>query len=137
MLTDEQLAFARGHHIAVLATVDLGGIPHAAPMWYAVDLHGLVMVTGRASKKHRNLESTGRASVVIDRRNRPYYALMIDCDAELSSDGIALTRSKIAARYLDEPELSTYLDSRRGADSVVVRLTPRSVAVYGKPPSTE
>lgn len=135
MLTAEQLAFARGGHIAVLATVDAAGHPHAAPMWYAVEVTEMVMVTGRGSKKHRNLENSGRATVVIDHRTRPYYALTIDCDVAISSEQVPLTRSRIAARYLAEPELSAYLGSRREVDSVVLRLTPHSVAVYGVPPT--
>lgn len=135
MLTTEQLAFVRLRHIAVLATVNEDGGPHAVPMWYAMDGSDLMMVTGRGSRKHRNLEARSNATVVIDRRERPYYAVMIRCTAEISDDGVDLVRSKLAARYLVEPDLSTYLDSRRGRDAVVLRLKPHSVAVYGSNPA--
>ena len=134
LLTTEQLAFLRQRHIAVLAMVDGFGEPHAVPTWYAVDGPKIVMVTGRGSRKHRNLERKPKATVVIVHRSPPYYALMIGCAADISGNGVALIRSKIAARYLGEPELSTYLESRRERDSVVIRLEPLSVAVYGETP---
>lgn len=133
-MTPEQLAFVGERQIAVLATVGRDGEPHAAPMWYAVDGSRIVMVTRRGSQKHRNLEATERATVVIDRRTRPYYALMIRCSAEFSDERVDLVRSLVAARYLGEPELSTYLEGRRGSDAIVIRLEPTGVATYGTPP---
>lgn len=131
MFTSEQLAFLRQRRLAVLATVGPEGEPHAVPMWYALDGDDIMMVTARNSQKHLNLERDKRATVVVDHRVRPYFALMVDCAAEFLDGEVDLARSKIAARYLDEPELSTYLDSRKGRDSVLVRLHPQSVVVYG------
>ena len=134
MLTTEQLAFLRQRHLAVLATVDGLGEPQAVPAWYAVDGPKIVMVTGRGSREHRDLERRPIATIVVLHRSRPDYALTIGCAADLSDNGVALIRSRIAARYLGEPELSTYLESCLEHDSVVIRLEPLSVAVYGDTP---
>jgi len=133
VLSPEQQAFVREPRIAVLATVDPGGGPHAAPMWYALDGSQIVMVTRRGSQKHRNLQRLAKATVVIDRRSRPYFALMIACRVSFADHQVDLVRSRVAARYLSEPELSTYLDSRRGGDAVVIQLEPTDIAVYGSP----
>ena len=134
VLSSDQLAFLRLPHIAVLATVAPHGEPHAVPMWYVTDGSGVLMVTRRESQKLRNLEHMPRATVVVDHRTRPYYAMMVRCEAEISSENVNLIRSKVAARYLGEPALSTYLESRRDSDSVVVRLEPIALAIYGKGP---
>lgn len=103
-------------------------------MWYAFDGSQFLMVTGNGSQKHRNLERHPGTTLVIDHRIRPYYALMIRCTAEISHKEVGLIRSQTAARYLAEPELSTYLESRRDSDSVAIRLEPEAVAVYGEAP---
>ncbi len=134
LLSAEQQAFVELPNIAVLATVGGDGKPHAAPMWYAADDSRILMVTRRGSQKHRNLQVHPTATVVIDHRTRPYYALMIRCRAEINDEETDLVRSRVAARYLREPELSAYLDSRKGSDSVVIQLQPVSVTTYGNPP---
>jgi len=136
VLSAEQQAFVRGPYIAVLATVDASGEPRAVPMWYVFDGSRFLMVTRNGSQKHRDLERHPTATVVIDHRTRPYYALMIRCTAEIDAMDVDLVRSRTAARYLTEPELSAYVDSRRGSDSVVIRLEPVSIAVYGDTPPT-
>lgn len=134
LLSAEQQAFVELPNIAVLATVGGDGKPHAAPMWYAADDSRILMVTRRGSQKHRNLQVHPTATVVIDHRTRPYYALMIRCRAEINDEEADLVRSRVAARYLREPELSGYLHSRKGSDSVVIQLQPVSVTTYGNPP---
>ncbi len=134
LLSAEQQVFVELPNIAVLATVGGDGEAHAAPMWYAADNSRILMVTRRGSQKHRNLQIHPTATVVIDRRTRPYYALMIRCRAEINGEEVDVVRSRVAARYLSELELSAYLDSRRGSDSVVVQLQPVSVTTYGSPP---
>jgi PPOX class probable F420-dependent enzyme len=136
MLTAEQEAFVRGPHIAVLATVGEDGEPRAYPMWYAHEGGRFLMTTRRGTQKHRHLEAHPRASIVIDHRSRPYYALMIACTAEVVRDEVDLIRSRIASRYLKEPELTTYLESRRGTDAVGIAFSVTSVATYGDSPPT-
>ncbi len=136
MLTPGQEAFVRGPHIAVLATIDAAGEPRAFPMWYAYEGGRFLMITQRDTQKHRHLADHPGATIVIDHRARPYYALMIECRAEIGGDPVDLVRSRIASRYLAEPDLSTYLESRRGTDAVALSLEPTSVAVYGSAPPT-
>lgn len=135
LLSAEQQGFVELPNIAVLATVGRDGKPHAAPMWYVADDSRILMVTRRGSQKHRNLQVHPTATVVIDHRTRPYYALMIRCRAEFTNEQVELVRSRVAARYLREPELTTYLDSRRGSDAAVIQLQPISVATYGSAPA--
>ncbi|HSP54227.1 MAG TPA: pyridoxamine 5'-phosphate oxidase family protein [Dehalococcoidia bacterium] len=56
-LTESQSSFLDEANVAVLATVDQRGRPHAAPVWYLWDDGELVISTGRGSQKHRNIEA--------------------------------------------------------------------------------
>lgn len=118
----------------MLATIGPAGDPHAYPIWYFFDGSRFVTVTGRGTPKHLDLEHHGEAMIVIDHRGRPYYALTIGCKAQIADEDANLMRSRIAPRYLVEPELTAYLESLRGSDAVVIRLQPTSVAVYGSSP---
>lgn len=118
-------------HVAILSTTGPGGWPHAAPVWYVAEQGALLVVTGRGSQKHRNLERDRRAAIVVDRKQRPYYALMIRCISEESPAPVAETRRRIAGRYLPAADLENYLAGRDSVDAVVLRFSPTKVVEYG------
>jgi PPOX class probable F420-dependent enzyme len=119
-------------HIAVLATVDARGRPHAAPMWYLYEDGALVMSTGRGSRKHRNLERNPHATLVVDRRSPPYYAVMVHGTAELGPPLDAAARPRLAARYLDAETARDYVARTTTADagSVTIRLRPEKIVEF-------
>lgn len=118
----------------MLATIGVAGDPHAYPTWYFFDGSRFLTVTDRGTPKHLDLEHHRKGTIVIDHPGPPYYALSIGCAAVIDDRDPALVRSRIAPRYLVEPQLTTYLESRRSRDAVVIRLEPTSVAVYGDSP---
>ncbi len=137
MATDETFMFTTRQqdllgeaHVAVMSTNGPGGWPHAAPIWYVAERGTLLVVVGRGSQKHRNLERDARATIVIDRKHRPYYALMIRCLGEESAASVADTRRRIAGRYLPAAELEDYLVGRDSVDAVVLRFAPTRVVEY-------
>lgn len=134
MLSIEQKDFVRGPRIAVLATVGPDGEPYAFPVWYFFDGSRFLTVTRRGTPKHLHLDGHPGATIVVDHRDRRYYGLAIGCTAEIDDHDADLARSRIAPRYLTEPQLTSYLESERGSDAVVIRLQPTSVAVYGTSP---
>ena len=101
------------------------------PMWYSRDGDDLLIVTGSGSRKHHNLIRDGRVGVVVDRRQLPYYALMIQGRAEADVTGVADVRSQLAKRYLSADEATAFLKSRRDAPSVVYRIIAAKVSEYG------
>ncbi len=125
-LTDEQGAFARRCHIAVLAACDAAGRSRALPVWYAVEGSAIVIVAKRDSELHRLAAAQPQVSLVIAAGTHPHPTLTIQARVCVSGDGVALTRSRIAARYLAEPDLTTHLEARGERDWQVIRLEPRS-----------
>ncbi len=77
--------------VCVLATTGPGNTPHAVPMWYRYRDGIITISTSRESQKCRNVARTSKATVVVDRRDPPYYAAMVKGDAEI---GPALSREE-------------------------------------------
>jgi PPOX class probable F420-dependent enzyme len=128
---DNREAFLREAHVAVLATVAPDGRPHAAPIWYLYEDGVFVMMTGRHSRKARNIAHEPRTTLVIDRRALPYYAVMVQGTAEIGpppSDDLHL---RMAVRYLGET-LGREYHTRRGGGggAVTIRLRPDRIVEY-------
>jgi PPOX class probable F420-dependent enzyme len=127
---EERDAFLAESHVAVLATVDRRGRPHAAPIWYLYEDGAFIMSTGRGSQKHRNVEANAEVTLVVDRRTLPYYAVMargpVEIGAALSDD----ERLRIVRRYLNEEQTQRYLERVSGQDSVSLRLKPRKLIEF-------
>jgi PPOX class probable F420-dependent enzyme len=121
---DEREAFLQQPHVAVLATVDGQGRPHAMPIWYLYEDGAIIMSVGRGSQKHRNLERNPSATLVVDRRETPYYALMVRGNVEIGPALGPDQHLRLAVRYLGEVEGRRYSELTAGHDSVTIRLMP-------------
>ena len=120
--------------ICVLATTGPGNSPHAVPMWYRYR-DGIITILGaRDSQKCRNVERTGKAMVVVDRRDAPYYAVMVKGDAEIGPSLSREEERELVLRYLGEDKVDAYLAQyekrRANVASIVVRPT-RVIEFHG------
>ena len=120
-------AFLSRTQICVLATTGPGDSPHAVPMWYRYR-DGIITILGaRDSQKCRNVERTGKAMVVVDRREAPYYAVMVKGDAEIGPSLSREEEHELVLRYLGEDKVDAYLAQyekrRANVASIVVRPT--------------
>ena len=129
-MTGERDAFVSEPHVAVLATVDRRGRPHAAPVWYLYQDGAFVVSTGRGSQKHRNVESNAEITLVMDRRTLPYYAVMVRGRAEIGEPLTDAERLELAVRYLGEDLGNRYVERNAGQDAVTIRLKPRRLIEY-------
>jgi PPOX class probable F420-dependent enzyme len=125
--TEEFLAEA---NVAILATVDGKGRPHAAPIWYLYEDGALLMSTGRGSQKHRNVEANPEVTVVVDRRTLPYFAVMLSGAAEPGPPLNDEKRLEMAVRYLGPERAKRYVEMTKGNDSITIRLRPRKTVVF-------
>ena len=116
-------------NIAILATVDNKTRPHAMPIWYIYQDGNFVMSAGRMSQKVRNIERMGNATLVLDRREPPYHAVMIRGRAEIGSTPDPDWLLKLAMRYLGEEPGKTYFQAL-GDDIVAITLYPDDVIEY-------
>ena len=127
---EDREEFLKQGNIAVLASVDSRGRPHAAPVWYLYDDGVFVISTGRGSQKHRNLEANPEVTLVVDRRTLPYFAVMAHGRVEIGPPLADDDRLRLAVRYLGEEFGRAYVAHTSGEDSVSVRLRPRKVIEY-------
>ena len=122
--------FAKQANVAVLATVGPGQRSHAMPIWYVYEDGHFVMSAGRGSQKVRNIERHGEATLLIDCREPPYYALMAQGRADIGPPPSDELRLRLAVRYLGEERGRAYTAERSGEGSVTIRLHPERLVEY-------
>ena len=123
-------AFLQEGHVAVLATVDSRGRPHAAPVWYLYDDGVFRISTSRGSQKHTNIEANPNVTLVVDKRTLPYFAVMAHGRVEIGPGFSDEERLRLAVRYLGEELGRAYVSRTSGEDSISVRLRPGRVVEY-------
>ncbi|HJO60304.1 MAG TPA: pyridoxamine 5'-phosphate oxidase family protein [SAR202 cluster bacterium] len=116
-------------NVAILATVDNKNRAHGMPIWYMYQYGKFVMTAGKRSQKTRNIERMGKATLVIDRREPPYHAVMIRGRAEIGPAPGATWLLRLAIRYLGEERGKTYFQGL-GDDIVTITLYPDDVIEY-------
>ena len=116
-----------GAHIAVLGTVDSRGRPHQVPIWYLWRDGEALMLTGRSSKKWRNILANPNASLCVDIKQPPYKVAVLQGEASEATEieYVPLLR-EMAIHYLGERGGNQYADNStaENATSVVFRLKP-------------
>ena len=128
--TERAKALLAEPRICVLATTGPGDTPHAMPMWYLYQNDELLLQMAPGSQKHKNVERTGKATVVVDQREPPYYAVMVKGDADVLPDTSAAQRLAMATRYLGAERGKRYIDSYGGDDVVTIRVRPTRWVEY-------
>ena len=120
--------------VAVLATLEADGSVHAVPMWLSGESGEIVLATGSASRKTRNLEHDVRATLVLH-DSRPGCEV---CGVSLRGrveivrgpEAIPLIarvhRRYIASEGLQRPELQAFL----GSDDVALRFHPERAVTW-------
>ena len=129
--TSAQRAYLEETNVAILATTGPGSRAHAMPVWYVYEDGQIIVGAGANSQKRRNIDRNGQATLVIDRREPPYRALMVQGTAEVGPAAPPELRLRIAARYLGERRAREYVEETAGGDSISIRITPRRFIEYG------
>ena len=117
-------------NVAILATVDRRGRPHAVPIWYLYEDGAFIISTGRGSQKHRNVEANADIALVMDRREVPYYSVTARGAAEIGPPLTDEQRMRLAVRYLGEELGKRYYDATAGNDSITIRLKPSKLLEF-------
>ena len=118
--------------VAVISTVDAGGGPRSAPIWYQWEDGAAYFFTGRGTLKWRNLRRDPRASVCVDWREPPYRSVILDGAVEEVDRPLYDLVLSMALRYYGEDEGRAFAEEYRGdqPDVVIFKLTPTRVADY-------
>ncbi len=120
-------------HVAVLATIGRGGAPAQAPIWYLWIDGAAVMLTGRSSRKWRNILRDPRVSLTVDTKQPPYHVVTLEGRAEeIEGDYRALIK-QAAIRYLGTEAGERYAaqSTSGGPESVIFRVTADRTVTYG------
>ena len=128
--TVDKETFLSEPNVAILATTGPGKRAHAVPVWYLYEEGRFIMSAGASSQKVRNIERQGEASLVVDRRDVPYYAVMVRGATEIGGPISEELRLRLAVRYLGDDMGRAYAAQRTGSDSVTIYLQPVSVIEY-------
>ncbi|MDH6703531.1 PPOX class probable F420-dependent enzyme [Kitasatospora sp. MAA19] len=116
MTDDQWRAFlTEGTRTAKLATTRADGRPHVAPIWFLLDGDELVLNTGAATVKGRNLARDGRVMLCVDDDRPPFSYVLLQGTARLSEDlaEVRAWATRIAARYMGE-DLAEQYGARNG-----------------------
>ena len=128
--TVDKETFLSEPNVAILATTGPGKRAHAVPVWYLYEEGRFIMSAGATSQKVRNIERQGEATLVIDRREVPYYALMVRGTTEIGPPISAEMRLRLAVRYLGEELGRAYVARPTGNDSITIYLKPVNIIEY-------
>jgi len=112
--------------ICVLSTTGKDGSVHAMPMWYLYEDGKIWFMTGAKSQKTLNVERSGLATVTLDLRERPYYAIMVKGTATVEAPLDKKLQFRLMTRYITEEAANVYMASlaeRGGNASIVVTPT--------------
>jgi PPOX class probable F420-dependent enzyme len=127
--------------VAVLATLEPDGSVHAVPLWFCPGDGEILLATGSASRKVRNLERDPRATLVLH-DSRPGFEV---CGCTIRGR-VAIVRGEAAAPLVDLvhrryvapeglalPALRAFLDS----DDTALRFLPERALTWDERGSAE
>lgn len=127
MSDDERRGFlSAGTRTGKLATVRPDGRAHLAPVWFVLDGDELVLTTGAATVKGRNLRRDPRVSVLVDDETPPFAYVLVEGVASVSDDLAEMLgwATRIGGRYMGRDRAEAF--GRRNAvpGELLVRVTP-------------
>lgn len=123
-----------GRYIASLATQHPDGSVHMVAVWYWFDGARIYVATSSRSRKARNLQSTPKASVMIDSRDpAASCGITVTGTAQtLTGDASRQRNAEIHRKYMSAAALA---DPKVGPvfagwDDVTIEITPASVIAW-------
>ena len=129
-------ALLKEANIMVFSSVDAKGRSHSTPVWYLYDDGEIRISIGKGGQKHRNVQRNPNVSMVVDRRQLPYYAVMIQGAAEIGPGLSEQDRLRLAVRYLGEDLGKRYVESTAAQEDVTLRIRPRKVIEFDPAPGS-
>ena len=129
-MVDDPQSFLSEANVGILATADSRGRPHAAPIWYLYEDGEIIISTGPESKKARNVGANPAVTMVVDRRNLPYYAVMAHGEATIGPRLSQDQRLRMAIRYLGEELGRRYVERSTDETGITIRFRPARLVEY-------
>lgn len=127
LFTERQLKFVDKPRIARLGTTNRDGTPHIAPVWYKFDGGAFLVLTERASQKHRNIERDPRVTLCIDDERPPYHTVLVRARVSVAEAPGAAWREALAISYLGQENGKRYVAENMHPNDVMLRILPERV----------
>lgn len=130
-LADNVRAFLEEVRFATIASTNRDGSPHQTALWYALRGDSIVMNTGVATKKVRNLKRDSRASVcVVDATEARHVTL--EGTVAFDDSKVAEDLTEIASRYVGREAGPGVAANIAKIPHVTLVLTVERVKTFGK-----
>ena len=111
-LSDKVTQLIEAPNICVLSTTGPADWPHSMPMWYLYEQGEFIFTCKAHSQKCKNVERNGKAMVVVDQRELPYYAVSLKGEARIGPALSSAQWLRMAVRYVDERTAQNYASSK-------------------------
>ena len=129
-MTDQRTEFLKQANIATLATIGVSGLPHAVPIWYLYQDGKFLMISPKNAQKVKNLRRNCSATLVIDRREIPYFAVTAHGFVEVGKSPSEDLYLRWASHYLGNDLARRYVAARRREDEVCLLLQPERLTEF-------
>src|SRR5450755_3977729 len=97
-LAENVRTFLEDVHLAVIATINRDGLPHQTALWYEVRGDAIIMNTGLATRKVRNLRRDPRASVCVAALD-PARHVTLEGSVTFDENHVLEDLTSLASRY--------------------------------------
>ena len=128
MFNERQLRFVEKPRIGRLGTTNRDGTPHVAPIWYRFDDGAFLVLTERASQKHKNIEREPRVVLCIDDEQPPYHTVLVRGRVTVEDAPGREWRETLAIHYLGEVNGRRYIAQNMHPNDVMLRIVPEKVS---------
>ena len=130
---DAYAFLADGSRTGKVATVRGDGRPHVVPVWFVIDGHELVFMTGDRTVKARSLARDPRLALSVDLEEPPYAFVTVEGTATISDDLEAMLPYSIAigCRYMGVGRGEEFGRRNAVAGEVLIRVTPTKIVGVG------
>ncbi len=115
-----------GTRTGKLATVQKGGHPHVAPIWFVWTEGKIIFCTGDSSVKAKNMRHNPQVSICVDDESPPYAFVIIQGTAKLFDKHKDLLKwnTIFGGRYMGEKLAEVYGKRNAVEGSLLVEVTP-------------
>ena len=120
--------------LGVVGTLRKDGSPHVVPVWYRYDGAAVHIWTTEERVWVRNLLRDARVGLSVPEPQPPFAAVVMHGRAEVrTSDDAEISEEirLIARRYIDEPELESYV-ARWGHLRTIVTIRPDRTTAWSR-----
>jgi PPOX class probable F420-dependent enzyme len=124
-------AYLEDVHLAVITTINRDGSPHSTALWYELRGDTIIMNTGSASKKVRNLRRDPRAAVCVPDLD-PARHVTVDGTVAFDDEHVLEDLTSLASRYAGKDAGPGIAQNIAKIPHVTLRLTISRIRTFGK-----